>query len=137
MRDAIRHFNKHVLNPLMMTVAGRRHWYAAVIYHTGRRSGKAYATPIVAAEIENGFIVPLPYGTHVDWLLNVLATGGATIRDKGTQYAVIAPEIIDAATALPLVSRPAARTWRRLHMTHFLRVATVTHSPDGFSRREA
>jgi hypothetical protein len=39
-RDAVRVFNKHVLNPAMMQLAGRKYWYAAVIRHTGRRSGK-------------------------------------------------------------------------------------------------
>ena len=79
LRDAVRVFNKHVLNPVMMNLAGRKHWYAAVIRHTGRRSGKTYATPVVADRVANGFILPLPYGTGVDWLRNVLAAGRATV----------------------------------------------------------
>ena len=38
--DRVRVFNKHVLNPVMKLVAGRKYWYAGVIEHTGRRSGK-------------------------------------------------------------------------------------------------
>ena len=45
--DTVRVFNKHLLNPAMLLVAGRKHWYAGVIEHTGRRSGKNYATPVV------------------------------------------------------------------------------------------
>ena len=79
LKNAVRVFNKHVLNPAMLTLAGRKHWYAAVIRHTGRRSGKSYATPVVADRVADGFILPLPYGTGVDWLRNVLAAGSATI----------------------------------------------------------
>ena len=69
-RDAVRTFNKHVLNPAMLLLAGREHWYAAALQHTGRRSGKTYTTPVVADRVVDGVIVPLPYGTGVDWLRN-------------------------------------------------------------------
>lgn len=89
--DLVRTFNKHVLNPVMMRLAGRRHWYAAVIRHTGRRSGKDYATPIVVERVEGGFLIPLPYGTGVDWLRNIRAAGTATIVDAGVTYASPTP----------------------------------------------
>jgi hypothetical protein len=66
LRDALRVSNTYVLNPLMRRVAGRRHWYAAVIEHTGRRSGTRYSTPIVANPVDGGFVVPLPYGVCAD-----------------------------------------------------------------------
>jgi deazaflavin-dependent oxidoreductase (nitroreductase family) len=100
-KNAVRVFNKHVLNPVMMNLAGRKHWYAAVIRHTGRRSGKSYTTPVVADRVADGFILPLPYGARVDWLRNVLAAGRATVTVGGETFDVIAPEIIDAATAMP------------------------------------
>ena len=46
--DGVRVFNKRLLNPVMMAV-DRRHWYAAVLKHKGRRSGKEYATPVTVA----------------------------------------------------------------------------------------
>ena len=66
LKKAVRVFNKHLLNPAMLHLAGRKHWYAAVIRHTGRRSGSHYATPVVADGVADGFILPLPYGTGVD-----------------------------------------------------------------------
>ena len=111
-RDAVRRFNKNVLNPAMMALAGRRYWYAAVIEHTGRNSGKPYRTPVVAVKVSDGIVVPLPYGTGVDWLRNVLAAGSATITDKGRTYSVARPEVIDAASAEPQL--PASRR-RVLH----------------------
>jgi deazaflavin-dependent oxidoreductase (nitroreductase family) len=108
-RDSVRSFNKHVLNPAMMALAGRRLWYAAVIRHTGRNSGKPYCTPVVAVKVSDGIVVPLPYGTGVDWLRNVLAAGSATITDNGRTYDVVRPQVIDAATAEPQL--PASRRW--------------------------
>lgn len=125
-QDVVRAFNKRVLNPAMMLVAGRRYWYAGVIQHVGRRSGKNYSTPVVADRTSDGFIIPLPYGTEVDWLRNVLATGKATIQVRGTTYPVTAPKVIDAEAAFPLVPAGHARTWRLLGIGHYLKVIDRT-----------
>jgi hypothetical protein len=46
--DAVRRFNRAVSNPRQMRSAGTPGAYAAVIRHTGRTSGRPYATPIGA-----------------------------------------------------------------------------------------
>jgi deazaflavin-dependent oxidoreductase (nitroreductase family) len=124
-RDLIRLSNKYLLNPVMLRPAGTRYWYASVIHHVGRRSSKAYATPIVVERVGNKFIVPLPYGTQVDWLRNVLTAGQARITSKGQTYEVISPEIIDSTEALPLLPRDQRRTFERTGIKHFLR-ATIS-----------
>ena len=129
MRERVRTFNKHVLNPTMMHLAGRKHWYAGVIRHTGHRSGKHYATPIVAEQIPGGFVMPLPYGTKVDWLRNVLAAGRAEIQVSGQTHAVFEPEIIDAASAAPLLPRRRRLTYQLFGVDNFVklkRAATQT-----------
>ncbi|OBG35856.1 nitroreductase [Mycobacterium sp. E3198] len=120
--NAIRASNRHLLNPVMLRLAGHRHWYAAAIRHTGRRSGKQYATPVVAERVAGGFIIPLPYGTRVDWLQNVLTAGRATIAVHGESYDVTRPAIVDAATALPLLSDRRRRTFQRVGIGQYLRV---------------
>ncbi|MGD1255547.1 nitroreductase [Mycobacterium seoulense] len=120
--NTIRTSNKYLLNPLMLRLAGRKNWYAAAIEHTGRRSGKVYTTPIVAERIDGGFVIPLPYGTAVDWLQNVRAAGRATISSHGEKYEVVRPEIIDAGEALPLVSPRRRRTFERVGIEGFLKV---------------
>jgi putative nucleotidyltransferase with HDIG domain len=112
-RDAVRTFNKYILNPAMLHLAGRQHWYAAVIPHTGRNSGRNYATPVVADRVGDGVILPLPYGTRVDWLRNVLVDGRATIEAGGQTYAVVEPEIIDSETAASQLS--PTRLWAVRH----------------------
>lgn len=121
-RDAVRTFNKHVLNHAMLLLAGRKHWYAAVIRHTGRRSGTNYATPVVADQVGDGFILPLPYGTGVDWLRNVLAAGRATVTVGGRSYEVTDPEIIDAATAGPQLSPRRRRAFERFGIESFVKL---------------
>lgn len=119
---AVRVSNRYLLNPLMLRLAGRRHWYASAIRHTGRRSGKRYATPIVADRTDDGFVIPLPYGTRVDWLQNLLAAGGATISWRGETYEVTRPEVIDAAAALPMLTAERQRTFARVGIQHYVRV---------------
>jgi len=124
-RTVIRRFNRRVLNPLMLLLAGRRHMYVAVLHHTGRRSGKAYRTPVVAEPVAEGFVVPLPYGTGVDWLRNVRAAGEAVIDLHGIPYAVDQPLVVPAAEALPLVRPSRRRIWRRLGIESFLRLRAM------------
>lgn len=92
--NAVRRFNRRVLNPQMLRLAGGAHWYAARLEHVGRRSGRAYATPVVARPVPAGFAVPLPYGTEVDWLRNLRASGRGMLVVKGRRYAVGQPRVV-------------------------------------------
>ncbi len=126
--NAVRASNRHLLNPVMLRLAGHRHWYAAAIRHTGRRSGTQYSTPVVAERVPDGFVIPLAYGTRVDWLKNVLAAGRATIAVDGESYDVAQPEIVDAPAALPVLSDRRRRTFQRVGIQQFLK---VTDRPAG------
>jgi deazaflavin-dependent oxidoreductase (nitroreductase family) len=119
---AVRISNKYLLNPVMGTLAGRKNSYAAAIRHTGRKSGKQYSTPVGAERVQDGFIIPLGYGTQVDWLQNVIAAGQATVSAKGEAHDVTEPEVIDAATALPMLSPRRRRTFERLGIAQYLTV---------------
>lgn len=43
-------YHKHVTNPVMVRFSGRSA-HAALLHHVGRRSGKAYATPLTAQPV--------------------------------------------------------------------------------------
>ena len=120
--NSVRAFNKRLLNPLMIRLAGRKHWYASVVEHTGRRSGTHYATPVVVEQVPNGFVIPLPYGSGVDWLRNVLAAGHATIRAHGQSYRVVQPEIISAEVAAPQLRAARRRTYDLFGVKNYLQV---------------
>jgi deazaflavin-dependent oxidoreductase (nitroreductase family) len=118
----IRMSNKHLLNPLMLRLAGSRFWYASVIEHAGRRSGKKYSTPIVADRVDGEVLIPLPYGTQVDWVRNVMTAGRGTLVHKGETLSVTSPELIDSTQALPLLPANRRRTFERINIGHFMRV---------------
>jgi len=71
-----------------------------VIEHRGRRSHKAYRTPVVVRYTGDGFIVPMPWGERTDWYRNVRAAGESIIRWKGHDYQVVQPELITDPTAV-------------------------------------
>ncbi|MGO9030407.1 nitroreductase/quinone reductase family protein [Mycobacterium sp.] len=131
-KDTVRVFNKYVLTPTMLRLAGRKYWYASVIRHTGRHSGKNYATPVVADRVTDGFIVPLPYGKRVDWLRNVLAAKRATIQANGRTFDVVEPEILDAAAALPQITPRRRSVWQRLGITDYVK---LKFAPTGDTQR--
>ncbi len=88
-------FNRKVTNPIMMIFAGK-HFYT-IVEHAGRRSHQTYQTPVLGQPIENGFVIPLPYGTDTDWCLNVLATDGCTVLWHGNSYRLTSPQIVEQA----------------------------------------
>jgi deazaflavin-dependent oxidoreductase (nitroreductase family) len=87
-------------NPASLPLAGRR-WNPifAVVLHRGRRSGRPYATTVAARRVAGGFVISLAFGAHVDWYRNVVEAGRCAIRWRGVDYAVVGPEVIDAAAA--------------------------------------
>jgi deazaflavin-dependent oxidoreductase (nitroreductase family) len=119
-RDVVRVFNKHVLNPAILRLAGRRHFYASAIRHTGRRTGKHYVTPVVATRVADGFVVPLPYGSHTDWLRNLEAEPNTSLRFHGETFAVTSPTVIDAATATAELPPNQRRMFKRLGIQEFV-----------------
>lgn len=128
LRDAVRDFNKHVLNPLLLHVAGRKHFYASVIRHTGRITGKQYATPVVANGIADGYLIPLPYGTGVDWLRNVLAAKRASVTSGGETHDVTDPQVLDARDVIGQLPVQRQRVYARLGIDKFLKVSAAQQS---------
>src|SRR5438270_13992740 len=82
---------------LFSPLAGRR-WNPILVQvlHRGRRSGRAYETPVAARRVADGFIIALAFGAQVDWHRNLEAAGGGGIRWRGRDYEVSGPEVLDA-----------------------------------------
>ena len=98
--------------PVARLVAGRR-WFPfyAILRHTGRSSGTAYATPVVALRTPDGFMIPLPFGDATQWAKNLAAANGGGLRFAGNEYRIADPVIVDrevAAAHLPAVLRIVA-----------------------------
>jgi len=127
--DAVRRFNRAVLNPAMMRLAGSKHWYASVVHHVGRVSGRAYATPVLIHAVGDQFYIPLPYGTGVDWCANVLTAGGCTVDHKGRRFSVTAPAIVAYSEVAPLIPARLRRTLGLYDVSFFLRLDVTADQP--------
>jgi deazaflavin-dependent oxidoreductase (nitroreductase family) len=127
--DRIRQLNKHSLNPLMLHLAGRPHWYAAKVEHVGRRSGRHYATPVVAVPVEGGLVIPLPYGVNVDWLRNLQAAGGGAVVRHGRRHTVSTPVVLPADQVGPQVSAFWRRSTRPYGISSWVRLCTTDEVP--------
>src|SRR5215216_2700984 len=84
----IRAFNKHYFNRLVRRFAGVSRTPFALIRHVGRRSGKAYETPIIVMRLGQSFVIALTYGPEVDWYRNVQAAGKASLLWHNQEYAL-------------------------------------------------
>jgi deazaflavin-dependent oxidoreductase (nitroreductase family) len=107
----MRRVNRVFTNPVLGTIA----WFLpplALIHHVGRKSGRAYRSPVVAFSSAAGFVVPMTYGRDVDWARNILAAGGCEIERMGRRVRLRNPRVVDFAAAeghLPPVVRPIMR----------------------------
>jgi deazaflavin-dependent oxidoreductase (nitroreductase family) len=113
---AVRQANKRVLNPVMLHLAGRPHWYAARLEHVGRRTGQRYATPVTTQPVDGGFAIPLAYGPDVDWRRNLQAAGTGVLQVDGVRYTIGDPQIV-AVDDLPELTS----WWRALSQVYAIR----------------
>jgi deazaflavin-dependent oxidoreductase (nitroreductase family) len=119
-RNRIRAFNKRFLNPLILKFAGLSRNSFAVIRHVGRRSGKAYETPIMVEQVGDHFVMALTYGPQVDWYRNVQAAGQCTLLWQGRVYNLEKPEPLAVQAALQAFPMPQNLILRLLGIQHFV-----------------
>jgi deazaflavin-dependent oxidoreductase (nitroreductase family) len=119
MRDSIqstlRLFTR-ATRPLALRSAGKEGSSTSIVRHFGRRSGRTYETPVIAAQHDDSFLIALPYGPRTDWLKNVLTSGSATIMTNGHSYEVDRPEIIPMAKATAYFRPRDQRMHRQFHV---------------------
>jgi len=119
------------VNPLILLMAGRR-WMPVVgiLRHRGRRTGRAYATPIGMRPLGDSFVIPRTFGDNAAWYLNIKAAGGATVRYLGRTYELVDPEVVDYATDEPAFPRYELLQFRLIGINEYLRlrVADVNHT---------
>ena len=93
---AVKQFNK-----VAVRLAGHRLFPLwAVLRHRGRNSGRQYTVPVAVIPTETTFIIALPWGRGTDWVRNVRAAGGCTIRWRGLDYECTEPTFVDKDRAL-------------------------------------
>ena len=99
----------HAFNPFILRIAGGW-WFPmfSLLHHRGRKSGRVYATPVTAVPRGGWFWFGLAFGEHSGWARNVIASGDADLRYRGTDYHLIdatVVEIADVKSQLPPIVR--------------------------------
>ncbi len=87
-------FNKRFTNRVARHIAGWMPGFA-IVTHTGRRSGRAYRTPVNAFHRDDHYVFALVYGSGSDWVRNVQAAGRCTIRTNNHDIGLVEPELFD------------------------------------------
>jgi deazaflavin-dependent oxidoreductase (nitroreductase family) len=93
-----------------------------VVQHVGRRSGRSYRTPVNVFRTPNGYVVALTYGADSDWLKNVLAAGGCSLRTRGATVELTDPRVVHEEGRGP-VPRPVQVVLRLIGVTDYLELS--------------
>ena len=104
----VKGYNKYILNPVILRFSGRS-GFSAIVHHVGRRSGKPYATPVIAHHFDRDVVIPLPYGTDIDWLRNLLDTGEGVVDVDGRNLNVDEPAVVDMDEVVELLPASIVR----------------------------
>ena len=123
-------FNKRVLNPMMLRLAGRKCSPYGAIHHMGRRSGRAYTTPVVVEAKGDNFLVALVYGTGTDWYRNIMAAGGCTLTWHGQEYTLVEPELLTLKAAKPMLIPARAFGLQLFGVKQYLRMRRPAEVPE-------
>jgi deazaflavin-dependent oxidoreductase (nitroreductase family) len=120
--NCIRLINKYAVNRVTLKMAGGVHSPFSIVRHTGRRTGRAYATPVIAEPLGDGLVIAFTYGPEVDWYRNILAGGSCAVRRKGGEYDLANPELIDGKAALPAFPIALRTILRMVGTSQFLKL---------------
>ena len=91
---SIAQFNKRATNRFTGTFADKLPGFA-IVHHVGRRSGRAFSTPVNAFRDGDDVIIALTYGAGADWVKNVLAAGSCELVTRGQRIRLTQPRIGD------------------------------------------
>jgi deazaflavin-dependent oxidoreductase (nitroreductase family) len=116
-------FAARLVNPITLLIAGRR-WMpiVGVMHHRGRVSGRIYATPLGMRPLGDSFVFPRTFGENAAWYRNVQAAGWCVVTYKGRDYTLVAPEVVDYATAAPAFPRYELLQFRLVGINEYLRL---------------
>jgi deazaflavin-dependent oxidoreductase (nitroreductase family) len=102
---AVARFNRRVTNRITRRIAP---WAPGlgVVVHRGRRSGRAYETPVNVFRTADGYAIALTYGRG-DWVRNVLHGGTAELVTRRRRHVLTNPRVVhdESHARFPLPAR--------------------------------
>lgn len=118
---------------LVLRPIAERGWIGpwAVLEHVGRRSGRHFRTPVAVLEAGDRLVIPVPFGVGTQWVQNVLAAGGATLRWHGRDLQVDDPRLVTWPDVRPLVRRSLRVVVWLTRVRDLVSVRPLTQAADG------
>lgn len=119
-----RRFVTRVVNPLIRVagLAGGERSMFGVLQHVGRTSGRRHEHPVLPHVAGDVVLIPLSFGTEVNWVRNVLATGSAQLRFRGRRLPLMEPEIVPLGDVSHILPAEAHRAYERMRIHSCLRM---------------
>ena len=77
-----------------------------IIEHTGRRSGRAYRTPVLAFRRGDRVAFIVGYGLASDWMRNLQAAGGGGLTHRRRHYRLSEVELVRSPEGLAHLPLP-------------------------------
>jgi deazaflavin-dependent oxidoreductase (nitroreductase family) len=120
----VRPYVNRYLNRLTRPLAGRLPGFA-ILTHRGRKSGRLYTTPVNVFRRGDDYVFFLTYGSDVQWVKNVLASGSCSIETHGRVVELVDPELVTDPDLAP-APRPVRFIEQRLAgVTQYLRMRSA------------
>lgn len=90
---SVARFNKRVTNRVLGPLAPYLPGFGVVV-HIGRKTHRAYRTPVNVFPRAGGYVIALTYGPQSDWVHNVLASGGCLLETRGRTVRLTRPHLV-------------------------------------------
>jgi len=116
-----KHVATRYVDPILRPVVTKLPSFGVVI-HRGRKSGREYHTPVNVFRRGDAYLFFLTYGSDVEWVKNVLASGSCTLEVRGRVVDLVEPRLITDPELRP--APPLARFIERriAGVTQYLRM---------------
>jgi deazaflavin-dependent oxidoreductase (nitroreductase family) len=122
----LRHVVNRYLNPLTRPLAKKLPGFA-ILTHRGRKTGRTYRTPVnVFRRGNDNYYFFLTYGSDVQWVKNVLASGACSIETRGRAVELIEPELVTDPELRPAPPHVRFLERRIAGVTQYLRMRAST-----------
>lgn len=100
----------------------------ALLIHRGRKTGRTYQTPINVFQRGDDYFVFLTYGSDVQWVKNVLASGTCSLERRGRIVELAEPELITDPELRPAPPLVRFVEQRLAGATQYLRMRAASSS---------
>jgi deazaflavin-dependent oxidoreductase (nitroreductase family) len=94
----------------------------AILTHTGRKTGRTYTTPLNVFRRGDDYVFFLTYGSDVQWVKNVLASGSCSIETRGRIVELVEPELVTDPDLRPAPAPVRVIEQRLAGATQYLRM---------------